>query len=302
VIALFALEVRRFLARRLLRVLVALSLLGIVVAGVIVFVQSDRDLAAARALALQRQQREIQNCLDGHFGPLPGEGDPGFDRRAACEEVVGLFVEDPRFHLSSLPGIFLGTSVPLIILAWVLAASFVGAEWHAGTITTWLTWEPRRVRLLIAKALAAMVCAIGITFLLQLVLGLALVPAAAVRGTMEGVGASWAGDVAAVIGRGAVAAALVALLGLSLAGLGRNTAAALGAGFVYLAVVENLVRGLRPQWTPWLLTDNAARFVAAGPPGFLPGRTTLGAAVVVASYTAAVFAAALLLFRARDVT
>jgi hypothetical protein len=119
---------------------------------------------------------------------------------------------------------------------------------------------------------------------------------------MAGVDSAWAIEVAAVLARGATAAALMALLGLSLAGLGRNTAAALGAGFFYLAVVENLVRGLRPQWTPWLLTDNAARFVVASPAGLLPGRTTIESALLVAAYAVAIFGAALVAFRTRDVT
>lgn len=300
--ALLAIEVRRLLARRLTRILLALILLGIAVGAVVVFLRSNRDVAAARAAALEQRRGEVQSCMDGEFGPLPGEGEPGFDRRAACEELVGVSTQDPRFHLEFLPDIYLGTSVPAIILAWVLAASFLGAEWHAGTMTTWLTWEPRRMRVLIAKAVAAMATAFGLTVVLQLILGAALVPAAAVRGSMAGVDSAWAIEVAGVLARGAVAAALMALLGLSLAGLGRNTAAALGAGFVYLAVVENLVRGLRPQWTPWLLTDNTARFVVAGPPGFPPGRTTIESAIVITVYAAALFGAALVAFRTRDVT
>jgi hypothetical protein len=299
---LLVLEARRLLARRLTRVLIALIVLGIVVAGVVVFVRSNRDVAAARAQALERQRGEIESCVRGNFGPLPGEGEPGFNRRATCEELVGVSTQDPRFHLAQLPDIFLGTSIPAIILAWILAASFLGAEWHSGTMTTWLTWEPRRTRVLVAKAVAAMAAVFGLTVVLQLVLGVALVPAAAVRGSMAGVDSTWAIEVAGVLARGATAAALMALLGLSLAGLGRNTAAALGAGFVYLAVVENLVRGLRPQWTPWLLTDNAARFVVAGPAGLLPGRTTIESASVVAAYAVALFLASLVAFRTRDVT
>jgi hypothetical protein len=169
-------------------------------------------------------------------------------------------------------------------------------------MATWLTWEPRRNRVLVAKAVAAMATAFGLTVVLQLLLGVALLPAAIFRGSMSGVDSTWSLEVAGALARGATAAALMALLGLSLAGLGRNTAAALGAGFVYLAVVENLVRGLRPQWMPWLLTDNAARFVAAGPPGFPTGRTTTESAILVVVYAAALFGAALVAFRTRDVT
>jgi len=44
----------------------------------------------------------------------------------------------------------------------------------------------------------------------------------------------------------------------------RNTGAALGVAFVWLAVVENVVRVVRPAWQEWLLTDNAAALVLRG--------------------------------------
>jgi hypothetical protein len=54
---------------------------------------------------------------------------------------------------------------------------------------------------------------------------------------------------------------IAGLLGFGLTNLLRNTGAALGVGFVYLVVVENAVRALRPAWQPWLLTNNAAALV-----------------------------------------
>ena len=47
-----------------------------------------------------------------------------------------------------------------------------------------------------------------------------------------------------------------------MAAVGRHTAAALGAVFIYTAVLEGLVRGFRPQWTPWLLGDNIVAFIS----------------------------------------
>ena len=44
--------------------------------------------------------------------------------------------------------------MPVVAAAWLLAASFVGAEWHAGTMGTLLTWEPRRLYVLGAKVAA----------------------------------------------------------------------------------------------------------------------------------------------------
>jgi hypothetical protein len=54
---------------------------------------------------------------------------------------------------------------------------------------------------------------------------------------------------------------IAALLAFGLTNLVRNTGAALGIAFVYLIIVENLVRGLRPLWQQWLLSSNALGLV-----------------------------------------
>jgi hypothetical protein len=90
--------------------------------------------------------------------------------------------------------------------------------------------------------------------------------------------------------------------GFGLASVGRNTAVALGVGFGYIVVVENLVRGLRPQWTPWLLTDNAGLFVMDSPIEFpLLRRSTIEAGLYLATVGATLLLAAGALFRTRDV-
>ncbi len=61
---------------------------------------------------------------------------------------------------------------------------------------------------------------------------------------------------------------LVALLGFAFANLVRNTAAALGVGFVYVVIVENAVRAARPAWQEWLLSTNAAALVQDGGASF----------------------------------
>lgn len=65
-------------------------------------------------------------------------------------------------------------------------------------------------------------------------------------------------------GRAVVLTVLTSLLGFGLSNLVRNTGAALGVGFVWFAFVENVVRGLRPRWQEWLLSDNAAALMSDG--------------------------------------
>jgi ABC-type transport system involved in multi-copper enzyme maturation permease subunit len=208
---------------------------------------------------------------------------------------------DPRFPLTMLPDILKGTSIPLILAGWLLGASFIGADWRAGTITTLLTWEPRRTRVIVAKVLACAASVFALAIALQVVLGGVLALDAAFRGTTQGVGATWLRETSGVAVRAATLASVASVIGFAVASTGRNTAAALGAGFAYLAVIENLVRGLRPEWQRWLFSDNAMVFITGGSANFSFQRTMLQALMLLAIYAAGLFAVSVVMFCTRDV-
>jgi ABC-2 type transport system permease protein len=204
--------------------------------------------------------------------------------------------------------VFEGTSAPLIILGIALAASFMGAEWGAGTMTTLLTWEPRRGRVYAAKLIAAAIFAFVSAVLLFIVLGLALLPSALVHGSTAGADAQWFSSTTGSILRGALVAALGAGIGLAMGSLARNTTAAVLVAFFYLFVLENLIRGLKPHWVGWLFGDNAGIFIVghrvitnsgAGP---VLSHGPLTALLVVFAYAVILSAAAIALFLRRDVT
>ena len=48
------------------------------------------------------------------------------------------------------------------------------------------------------------------------------------------------------------------MLAVALATLGRNTAFALATVFAWMAVIEGLIRGLRPGWAQYLWGENLA--------------------------------------------
>src|SRR5262249_25840238 len=156
--------------------------------------------------------------------------------------------------------------------------SAIGADWHTGHITTILSWEPRRWRLIWAKVVAVVVQVFVLSLVVQALLGLVLSIDAAAKGSVTGVGAAWVSAGLQIALRVGVLSSLFAAIGFGLASVGRNTAVALGVGFGYLVVVENLVRGLRPEWIKWLLTENTALVVTADPTiGItLNGRSTFG--------------------------
>jgi ABC-type transport system involved in multi-copper enzyme maturation permease subunit len=214
--------------------------------------------------------------------------------------VIVLLTQE--YDLVGLPDVLMGTSLVLVSVAWILGASAIGADWHAGHVTTILTWEPRRGRVMLAKIVASLTSVFVVSLTIQALLGAALAVAAAGAGSTTGADAAWLAESAGVALRVALLSTIFAGFGFGLASAGRNTAVALGVGFGYLVIVENLVRGLRPQWTPWLLTDNAGLFIVDSPIDFpMLGRSMVGAGLYLAAVGAVLLLAASGLFRTRDV-
>jgi ABC-2 type transport system permease protein len=303
VIALLAVEIRRFLSRRVVRLMALLALAAILVAGVIVFVRSHPPSPGDLARAEAEQEAFREACLRGEFG-IPSPGTPGaeVDLEEFCNSIgFEVLPDDTRFRLTSLTNVFKGTTVPLVLLAWVLAASYIGADWHSGTVATTLTWEPRRIRLQAGKAAACLALTVLGYLILQTLLGLALYPAAAARGITEGANGAWVAETARVLLRGASLAAIGAALGFSIASVARNTAAGVGLGFAYVVIAESLLSGLLPRITKWLVVPNAVILVG-GPQGEIPGRTILESGLLLGAYALGALVAATALFRVRDVT
>lgn len=255
---LIGVEIRRYLARPLLRWLIALAVLGCVLAGVIAL-------------------REA--------GPIGG---PDEFRLAelwvpAGDSLLGL----AAFLLPS--GAVVG------------GASMVGAEWRAGTFVTLLTWQPGRVRVAVAKIVACGLVATVVAVLLQVLFCAVFLPAALARGTMDGVDAEWLRALVAAVGRIAAITGLAAILMGSIAMMGRNTAAALGAAFGYLMIGENLVRAWKPWSSRFLLGENSAIFVTGADLATASfTRSTLTAALTLTGYAALAGILAVTSFARRD--
>jgi ABC-2 type transport system permease protein len=194
----------------------------------------------------------------------------------------------------------------LIIGAFVVGASAVGADWQVGFIPTLLTWEGRRTRVFLAKLLALAGTVLVALVLWQLLLTLVLWPFAVMRDVTDGAGSAWLRETVGLGLRTAAVASGAAALGFAIALVGRGTAAALGGGLVYLLVLESILSSSFKPLRPWLVLDNAIVFVKGqfegGPGGDVPGRTVTAAAVILACYLAVALAVSAGIFRRRDVT
>lgn len=298
---LFLVELRRYWLRRAVRGAGLLIVIVIAVASTIVFFNHENEPAAV-ASGQRQHERNVSRCIRD-FDKFGGELPPGYDSvEEFCAEVTPLSQNDPRFRFEGLTEVLVGMSPLIVILGLGLGATFIGAEWGAGTVTTLLTWEPRRGRVLIAKALAASAFVFVGAVCIQALLGLALTPAAALRGTFDGVDASWFADTASIALRSGLVTALAAVIGFSFASVARNTGASIIVAFVYFAILENVMRSYRPNWIRWLYGDNAALFVTGTPTDFSVTHSSTRALLTIVAYAVLTVLIATAVFRRRDVT
>jgi hypothetical protein len=302
-----AAELRRIVARRLVRLSIVLALAGIFFGGVAAFAWSDSlaqteyDRRVAEAAEREQAMGEaIEACLRSHG--VERDAEVSEEVADACFPEKGVSIDDPRFHRRRLEGVLMGVSGALAVIGWALGASLVGAEFASRSMTTALTWEPRRTRLFLAKATAALATMTGLALVTLSLVVLAMTPSLVWHGApLEPNDPTWV-SLAGTIGRGVLLTALAAGMGFAIATIGRNTAAALGAGFAYVIVLENILGSSFEQWRRWLLLGNVIVLIAGeNDAGDIPGRTVVGAGTFLAVVAVTLLIAAAASFRTRDI-
>jgi ABC-type transport system involved in multi-copper enzyme maturation permease subunit len=261
-------EMRRALHRRVVRVLILVALIGCAVVGAIAFTSSSgRTLAELHA--------------DGASHPavlrdwwIAGTGDGALT-------VASFF---------------------LLLGGLIGGATVAGAEWRAGTVTTLLTWEPRRVRVHLARTLACAILAFLISLALQIVFLASLLPATLANGSTANADAPWWVALGFAMVRTSVLTAIGAALGVALSTLGRNTAFALVVVFGWIAVLEGVIRQLKPGLARFLWGENMTLVLTwAQLENVTFRRGPLVALLTVTLYVSVIVAGATLVFRRRDV-
>ncbi|MCF6508206.1 hypothetical protein E9549_12430 [Blastococcus sp. MG754426] len=319
--SLFRAEVLRFTSRRFIQVLLGLALLGwlgAVVIGLLNFGEpSDADLATAtqqrdQFLAAEQEFRQVcEQDAEQAGQPVDQFCGPAL---TASDVPVQDFLTTAPFDLASAgePGA-IGFAAAAAVLAFLVGATWIGAEWSTRTIVALLFWVPRRLKVIGTKAAVLALAALALGVLAQLGwLAMAWVLDALV-GTDDPLPDGFWSGLLAVQARGVLLAVLVGLIGFGLANLTRNTGAALGVAFVYFAVVENALRIWDPMVDRWLVVSNSVALVAPGgfrvfdhsessssgePPSYL--LTNLHGGLVVTAFAAVVVGAGVWLFVRRD--
>lgn len=235
-------ELARFASRRIVRVaLVGLAI--VITAGMaIAYSQSSVDRTT-------QYETYASECVEQAQANAEGEID-----LSGCPTVTA-YGSDDRIRLSELEGVLGGTGPLFVLVAMLLAASSIGAEFGAGSLSTQLVFEPRRARVWTTKALAVALGTATVTAILVTVLAAELAFVAQQRGVTSGLEPGFWGDRGVDGLRLVAAAALGGLLGFSISGIARRTTAAVVV-FVVLFIAEPLLYqvsdtfdGKLPLWT-----------------------------------------------------
>ena len=203
--------------------------------------------------------------------------------------------------------------------SFLVAASFIGAEYTSGSLSNWLTFVPQRWKVFTAKAVAIL---LGCGLFALLVVGGTLAATAALTvwhdGEPTGIGA-----MTASAGRGVALVVVLALIGFGLTLLARHTAAAIGVLVAYglvsiaLLILTNFLPATQ-RLKPFQPDINLMAFLNNGHtyteyyPGVGPAEdaglatervvTMAHGGVYWLICTGVALAVALLVFRRRDVT
>ena len=200
----------------------------------------------------------------------------------------------PFDPITGFRGAFIIAATPLALAGSCLGASLLGADYTSRALTTLLTWEPRRSRVLGVRAIA---CRAGRRRIVA-----RHTPRPHPGPPPDGAGPRHRRQPhhlrvrvsRATALRCALLAAAASVAGVSLAALGRSTAAAIAGLLVYL-VIEQAANGIAPSVWRWLIIADSLSWMTAGPHigggtrgGSLRGHTVttaglllLGAVVVV---------------------
>jgi ABC-2 type transport system permease protein len=296
-------EVRRLRSRRMVKIVVGGLALAVVTAIPLL------DWAIAQQARIDHDA-EIERCVaaeepkardDGFVPPtIPDNVASPSQRERRCQQAIPPV--DPDFRPSDVEDVTTNTAALVILLGFIVGASFIGADWQAGVIPTTLSWESRRTHVFFAKLAALVVSVFAVALLWHALFDGALVGLSALEGTLGQADGKWLGTVTGLAARVSAVAAGAALFGYAAAHIGRSTAAALGLGLGYVFAIENVAGSNFEPLRPWMMYWDTTVFVKgqfeAG--GDVPGRSTLEAGGVLLAYALGVTVVALWAFRTRD--
>jgi hypothetical protein len=244
-------EFRRFFARRMVR---GTFLIAVFIIVLVVTLGTAKGHPGSQ-LSLDPATGRV---TDLETGRVVADKSGEFPSQFGGSDEHGRIVfgeSDTRTNIGKdLTNVLEGTGVALLFVSFVLGASFVGAEFNVGSLTTQLLFEPRRWRVHLAKSVAVAAGAAMLAFAVLLLVALAMYTLAMYIGTelshvVQGLDGAFLAHrtaqalrVAAVVGIGAMFAYSVTLIA-------KRSSAGIIA-FILQFVLFNLINPTKGPFAP----------------------------------------------------
>jgi ABC-2 type transport system permease protein len=336
-VSLYRAETRRLVKRRFTKFLVIGTLVVLAAIAIGMFFSNQKigpaQIASAQAAAKADFEQQSQQAAQQQQLCEAAQGTTDASHWPPnCAEITGPSQDnfDPKWYLAATFdfrknfGDMVTTMAALLaVAAFVVGASFVGAEWNSGGMMNLLLWRPQRGKVLGTKLLALLAGLTALTVLVSAAWTGVFALIANLRGTTAGM--TWGAwqSFAIMEARGLVLVLVAGAVGFGLASLGRHTAMALGVAIgvailfqaglgtvLELAHVKFVEAFLIPVWAAAWLTKSvtlqnydACNFSVSG--DCQPDTMTITwqmAGGVLAVVLVLVVTAAMWTMRSRDVT
>ena len=148
-------------------------------------------------------------------------------------------------------------------MAFVIGASFIGADLKTGVVEQLLTWEPRRLRFLAARYLSVAAGVAVLAILLSVLMVALLYGLAATTGTTEGTTSELWANVATIVLRTGLSAGLFATFGLAVTVLVNSSMGSIVGFVIYWFIIESfLISAFLPKVAVYLPITNASSFAS----------------------------------------
>lgn len=262
-------EVARLLTRRFTLLALLGLLAGIALFQVAVFVAASPPNPAEVAENQARFEYALAEWQEDHDEYVQRCVDQGGTPQVCAANWPQPQAED--YGLAATPFAEIGAVAALLavlmaaLTLFVLAASFIGAEFTTGAIANWLSFVPRRGAVFAAKIVAIVIFTVVVSALASaLTLGIAALISSAYGGDLTTLG-QHAGTAA----RGLLVVTIIAVLGFCAGLVTRHTAAALGVllGYLLLWVLRNGIlqnAAWAQRLTPWSAEGNLSAILGNG--------------------------------------
>jgi ABC-type transport system involved in multi-copper enzyme maturation permease subunit len=251
-VSLYTAETRRLTKRRFTRFFVLGTLLVLAAVAVGMFLSnhkaSPERLATAQAQADREYDLAVREATKAQADCQAAQGTAAAQNYPpGCEALYQPTREDfraewympPTFNFREQFGLLLAALAALLaVMAFVIGATYVGAEWSSGGMMNLLLWRPQRVQVLSTKLAALLVSLTVFTVVVSAAWTGLFVLTARWRGTLAGMTAGAWQSILLMELRGLVLVLVLGALGFGLASLGRHTATALGAAIGAIIVFQ----------------------------------------------------------------